>query len=75
MDPFKQRIISNIDNLKNIVLSFKKEEIEDALSDGHLFHYRIDKVRSDGTEYTILTTVTVTRNDKIKEKPLLTVRG
>lgn len=75
MDPFKQRIISNIDNLRAIVSGFEKEEIEDALSDGHLFHYKIDKLRSGGKEYTILTTITVTQNDKIKEKPLLMVQG
>jgi len=75
LDPFKQRIISNIDNLRAIVSGFEKEEIEDALSDGHLFHYKIDKLRSGGKEYTILTTITVTQNDKIKEKPLLMVQG
>jgi hypothetical protein len=75
LDPFKQRIISNIDNLRDVVSGFEKEEIEDALNDGHLFHYKIDKLRNGGKEYTILTTITVTQNEKVKDKPLLTVQG
>jgi len=58
-----------------MVSGFEKEEIEEALSDGHLFHYKIEMLRNGGKEYTILTTITVTQNDKLKEKPLLTVRG
>ncbi len=75
LNPFKQKIISNIDNLKDTVSGFEKKEIEGALSDGHLFHYKIEKLRSGGKEYTILTTVTVTLNDKAKEKPILMNQG
>ncbi len=74
LDPFKQRIISNIDNLKEVVSDLEKDELEDALGDGHLFHYKIEKLRNGGKEYTILTTITVTQNDKLKEKPLLAVQ-
>jgi hypothetical protein len=72
LDLFKKRIISNINNLRDSVSGFEKEEIEDAISDGHLFHYKIDKLRNNGNDYTILTTVTVTRSDKLKYRSLLT---
>ncbi len=71
MDPFKQKIISNIDNLRDAVSGFGPEEMDEALSDGHLFHYKIDKLWSGGKEYTILTTITVAQVDKLKETPLL----
>jgi hypothetical protein len=74
LDQFKQKIISNIDNLRAVVSGFEKEEIEDALNDGHLFHYKIDRLQNGGKEYTILTTITVSQNDKLKETPLLTVQ-
>jgi hypothetical protein len=74
LDPIKHRIISNMNNLRDTVSGFGNEEIEDALCDGHLFHYKIDKLRYGGKDYTILTTITVTLNDRVKEKPLITAQ-
>ncbi len=75
LESFKQSIISNIDNLKSSVSSFENKDIEGALNNGHLFHYKIEKIRNNGKEYTILTTITVSMNDKAKERPPLMARG
>ena len=76
LDQVKQKIVSNIDNLRGMLLSFKKEEIEDALNKGHLFQYKVDRLRDDeGKEYTILASLTITQDNKVKERPLFKIRG
>jgi hypothetical protein len=68
LDALKQEIMANIDTLTGKILSFKMEDIENRLSDSHLFYYTINRFKdNDGKEYKILSTVTIAQDVDVKE--------